>query len=52
MEALQRLQIPLKVVIETRVYEDWQEAILKYNDDPDVGWILLGHCRVSNAMER
>ncbi len=42
MEALQRLQIPLKVVIETRVYEDWQEAILKYNDDPDVGWILLG----------
>jgi hypothetical protein len=41
-DALQRLQIPLKAVIDTKVYEDWQAAILKYNDDPDVGWILTG----------
>jgi hypothetical protein len=39
-DALQRLQIPLKAVIDSSIYEDWQAAILKYNDDPDVGWIL------------
>ena len=39
LEALQRLNIPVKAVIDTTVYEDWQEALLKYNDDPEVGWI-------------
>jgi ABC-type uncharacterized transport system substrate-binding protein len=40
IDALQRLQIPLKAVVNAAVYEDWQQAILHYNDDPDVGWIL------------
>ncbi len=40
IDALQRLQIPLKAVVNAEVYEDWQQAILQYNDDPDVGWIL------------
>jgi hypothetical protein len=40
VEALQRLQIPLKTIVDVTIYEDWQEAILKYNDDPEVGWIL------------
>jgi hypothetical protein len=40
VEALQRLQIPLKAIVDATIYEDWQEAILKYNEDPDVGWIL------------
>ncbi|GAK58131.1 hypothetical protein U27_05104 [Candidatus Vecturithrix granuli] len=40
IDALQRLQIPLKAIVNTAVYEDWQQAILQYNDDPDVGWIL------------
>ena len=42
VEALQRSHIPLKAVIDVTVYEDWQAAILKYNDDPEVGWILMG----------
>ena len=40
VEALQRLQIPLKAVVDATIYENWQQAILQYNDDPDVGWIL------------
>ena len=40
VEALQRLQIPLKTIVDATIYEDWQEAILKYNEDPEVGWIL------------
>lgn len=40
LDALQRLQIPIKAVVNAAVYEDWQQAILKYSDDPDVGWIL------------
>ncbi len=40
IDALQRLQIPLKAVVNTAVFEDWQQAILQYNNDPDVGWIL------------
>ncbi len=40
LEALQRLQIPLKTVVNAAIYEDWQRAILQYNDDPGVGWIL------------
>ena len=40
IDALQRLQIPLKAIVNTAVYEDWQQAILQYNDDPNVGWIL------------
>ena len=39
-DALRRLNIPLKAVADMTVYEDWQEAVLKYNDDPDVGWII------------
>jgi ABC-type uncharacterized transport system substrate-binding protein len=42
VDALQRLQIPLKAIVDTTIYEDWQAAILKYNEDPDVGWILYG----------
>lgn len=42
MLLVQRLHIPLKAVVNTAIYEDWQAAILKYNDDPDVGWILMG----------
>ncbi|MDY0095239.1 MAG: hypothetical protein RBT80_21310, partial [Candidatus Vecturithrix sp.] len=38
-EALQRLQIPLKAIVYATVYEDWQQAILRKNEDPDVGWI-------------
>jgi hypothetical protein len=41
VEALQRLHIPLKTIVDATIYEDWQEAILKYNDDPEVGWILF-----------
>lgn len=40
VDALQRLQIPLKEIGDATVYEDWQQAILQYNEDPDVGWIL------------
>ena len=40
IDALQRLQIPLKAVVNAEVFEDWQQAILQYNDDPEVGWIL------------
>ncbi|GAK58133.1 hypothetical protein U27_05106 [Candidatus Vecturithrix granuli] len=39
-DALQRLNIPLKAVVNVTVYEDWQQAVLQYNDDPEVGWIL------------
>ncbi|GAK59117.1 hypothetical protein U27_06093 [Candidatus Vecturithrix granuli] len=42
IDALQRLQIPLKAVVNGAIYEDWQQAILQYNDDPEVGWILHG----------
>jgi len=42
LDALQRLQIPLKAVVDGAIYEDWQQAILQYNDDPEVGWILHG----------
>jgi len=41
LDALQRLQIPVKTVVDDgAIYEVWQEAILQYNDDPEVGWIL------------
>ena len=40
VDALQRLQIPLKAIVDGTIYEDWQTAILKYNEDPDIGWIL------------
>jgi ABC-type uncharacterized transport system substrate-binding protein len=40
IDALQRLQIPLKAVANATVYEDWQAAVLQYSDDPEVGWIL------------
>ena len=41
-DALRRLNIPLKAVLDTSVYEDWQAAIEQYNADPEVGWILMG----------
>ena len=41
-DALQRLGIPLKAVIDATVYEDWEAAVRQYNDDPEVGWILMG----------
>ena len=41
LDALQRLQIPVKAVVDDgAIYEVWQQAILQYNDDPEVGWIL------------
>ncbi|MDY0095240.1 MAG: ABC transporter substrate binding protein [Candidatus Vecturithrix sp.] len=40
IDALQRLQIPLKAVASATVYEDWQTAVLQYSNDPEVGWIL------------
>lgn len=40
LDALQRLQIPLKAVVDVTIYENWQQAVLRYNDDPEVGWIL------------
>ena len=42
VDALRRLQIPLKAVVDATMYEDWQEAILQYSDDPEVGWFLYG----------
>ena len=41
-DALQRLGIPLKTVIDATVYEDWEAAVRQYNDDPEVGWMLMG----------
>jgi hypothetical protein len=40
VDALERLDIPLKAVVDGTIFEDWQQAILQYNDDPEVGWIL------------
>ena len=40
IDALQRLQIPLKAVVDVTVFEDWQQAVLEYNNDPEVGWVL------------
>ncbi|MDY0095243.1 MAG: ABC transporter substrate binding protein [Candidatus Vecturithrix sp.] len=43
LDALQRLEIPIKAVVdEGAIYEVWQQAILQYSDDPEVGWILQG----------
>ncbi len=40
IEALERLQIPLKTVVDVVMYEDWQAAVLQYSADSEVGWIL------------
>lgn len=40
LDALKRLQIPLKAVVDVTVFEDWQQAVLQYNNDPEVGWVL------------
>ncbi len=40
VDALERLQIPLKAVVNVAALEDWQDAVLKYSNDPEVGWIL------------
>ena len=41
-DALQRLRIPLKAIVDTSIMEDWYAAIEQYNQDPEVGWILIG----------
>ncbi len=41
LEALKRLDVPLKAIEDTSVYEDWQAALLKYNEDPEVGWLVV-----------
>ena len=41
-DALKRLNIPLKAVVDTTMLENWRDAVLAYNDDPTVGWILMG----------
>ncbi len=48
VDALERLQIPLKAVVDATIFEDWQQAIVQYNDDPEVGWIL----RVTGPVRR
>ncbi len=40
IDALERLHIPLKAVVNAAIYEDWQQAILQYSSDPEVGWVL------------
>ncbi len=39
--ACRRLNIPLKAIVDATVVEDWQAAIVQYNNDPEVGWFLL-----------
>jgi ABC-type uncharacterized transport system substrate-binding protein len=41
LEALERLNVPLKAIEDTSYYEDWQKALLKYNEDPEVGWLVV-----------
>ena len=41
-DALTRLNIPLKVAVDTSVLEDWRDAIATYNEDSSVGWVLMG----------
>ena len=41
LDALQRLQIPVKTTVNVMFYEDFQTVVLQYNDDPEVGWILM-----------
>jgi ABC-type uncharacterized transport system substrate-binding protein len=41
LDALKRLDVPLKAIEDTSIYEDWQAALLKYNDDPEVGWLVV-----------
>ena len=41
LEALERLNVPLKAIEDTSYYEDWQAALLKYNEDPSVGWLVV-----------
>ena len=41
-DALTRLNIPLKAVVDTSVIDDFQAAVEQYNADPDVGWMLMG----------
>ncbi|MGM0508287.1 MAG: ABC transporter substrate-binding protein [Fusobacteriota bacterium] len=39
-EALKKLDITLKEYKEFKYFENFQEALLKYNKDPEVGWII------------
>ncbi len=41
-DALTRLNIRLKAVVDTSVIDDFQAAVEQYNADPDVGWMLMG----------
>jgi ABC-type uncharacterized transport system substrate-binding protein len=41
LDALKWLNVPLKAIEDTSIYEDWQAALLKYNDDPEVGWLVV-----------
>jgi len=41
LDALKRLDVPLKAIEDTTHYEDWQAALLKYNEDPEVGWLVV-----------
>lgn len=41
LDALKRLNVPLKAIEDTSIYEDWQAALLKYNEDPEVGWLVV-----------
>lgn len=41
LDALKRLNVPLKAIEDTTYYEDWQAALLKYNEDPEVGWLVV-----------
>jgi ABC-type uncharacterized transport system substrate-binding protein len=41
LDALKRLDVPLKAIEDTTHLEDWQAALLKYNEDPEVGWLVV-----------
>lgn len=43
-KALKDQKIELKEYLEVPYVEDYKEAVLKYNKDPEVGWILPGIC--------
>jgi len=39
---LGKIGIKLKAYIDTETVEDYQQAVIKYNNDDEVGWILVG----------
>lgn len=40
VSSLKKMKIPLKEYAEFKYFEDFQEALLKYNNDKEVGWII------------